>query len=190
MDHGQLRWRNCARHSYWTETESHPRAIPDGRSRGRYLLESNDTEIETNGQRLAAVWIGIAILCSVCAVFGQGAETYKVRLTTVPIDASMMATVAGSGALVAFLTGNALTIRGNFSGLRSPATDAHIHRGPKGIRGPAILDLKVPRSTNGSMSASVTLTPDEIQDLRNSRLYVQINSEGAPEGNLWGWLLR
>ena len=34
------------------------------------------------------------------------------------------------------------------------------------------------------------LTPDQIADLRAGRLYVQIQSERAPDGNLWGWLLR
>ena len=34
------------------------------------------------------------------------------------------------------------------------------------------------------------LTPEQVEDLRNSSLYIQINSQGAPAGNLWGWFLR
>lgn len=132
--------------------------------------------------------------------FAQAAESYKVRLTPVALDASMMAKVAGSGALTAVLAGNKLTIDGSFSGLRSAATVAHIQRGvAKGVRGPAILDLRVTaqardtsrlNSNKAEIHDSVTLTPEQIEDLRNSRLYVQIDSEGAPDGNLWGWLLK
>ena len=33
------------------------------------------------------------------------------------------------------------------------------------------------------------LTPDQLQALLDGRLYIQIHSASAPEGNLWGWLL-
>jgi hypothetical protein len=110
----------------------------------------------------------------------------------VPINVSMMATIAGSGSLTATLVGKRLTIQGAFSGLRSPATMAQIHRGPKGIRGPVVpdLDLTVTKAEKGEVSATLDLTPDQIADLRNGRWYVQIQSVGAPEGNLWGWLLK
>jgi hypothetical protein len=93
--------------------------------------------------------------------------------------------------LKAVLAGNKLTISGSFEGLRSPATHAGIHIGPyKGIRGPAVHDLTVTQGTTGSISGSLDLTPSEVADLRNGRFYVQIDSERAPDGNLWGWLLR
>jgi len=137
-----------------------------------------------------AVWIAAAILWVGHSASAQTGETYKGRLSVVPIDVSMQATVAGSGSLTAVLAGRTLTINGTFEGLRSPATVAHVHRGVRGIRGPAILDLTVSKATSGSVSGSLDLTPAQVEDLRNSRLYVQIDSERAPEGNLWGWLLR
>jgi hypothetical protein len=155
--------------------------------------------MKTTGPSLATMLIGLFLFWAMGAVFAQSGETYKVRLTTVPVDASMMATVAGSGSLTAVLTGNKLTINGSFSGLRSPATDAHIHRGSKGVRGPAILEVRVTKQTMGTLGRSnyggdirdsIDLTPEELADLRNARLYLQIESEGAPDGNLWGWLLR
>ncbi len=106
-----------------------------------------------------------------------------------PIDLSMMAAIAGSGSLTATLSGNHLTLTGKFEGLRSPATSAQIHRGPKGIPGPAILDLTVTKSAKGAIRGALALTPGQIADLRNGRMYVQIQSESAPDGNLWGWLL-
>jgi hypothetical protein len=119
----------------------------------------------------------------------QNADTFKARLSPVPIDISMQSTVAGVGSLTAKLSGTQLTITGTFEGLRSPATTAQIHRGPKGIPGPAILDITVTKSMKGTVSGSLELTPDQITDLRNARWYVQIQSESAPKGNLWGWLL-
>jgi CHRD domain-containing protein len=121
---------------------------------------------------------------------GQTAESFKARLSPVPINISMMSTIAGTGSLTATLQGKQLTIQGTFEGLRSPATTVQIHRGPKGIRGPAILDLAVTKAEKGAVSGTLELTPDQIADLRSGRLYVQIQSERAPDGNLWGWLLK
>ena len=143
-------------------------------------------------------FIGALILCASIGLtigahagLAQTSDTYKVRLTTVPVDPAMLARVAGHGELKGVLSGNKLTITGNFAGLRSPATEAHIHRGrAKGVRGPAILDLEVSKATSGSVSGSVPLSPEQIDDLKNERLYVQIDSQGAADGNLWGWLLR
>lgn len=123
---------------------------------------------------------------------GQNEEIYKARLSPVPINISMMSSVAGIGSLTATLQGKQLTIQGTFEGLRSPATTARIHRGQKGIPGPAILELKdliVTRAEKGTVNGTVELTPDQIDDLKNGRLYLQIQSEHAPDGNLWGWLL-
>jgi hypothetical protein len=119
-------------------------------------------------------------------------ETYKTRLSPVPIDATMMSTVSGSGSLAATLAGKQLTISGTFEGLRSPATTAQLHRGIRGVRGPTIMDLNlaISKDVRGTISGVIELTPDQITDLRNGRLYVQIQSKGAPGGNLWGWLLR
>ena len=131
------------------------------------------------------------VLVLICgAASAQKSETYKVRLSTVPVDATMLSRVAGSGSLTAVLTGNKLTFSGTFHGLRSPATHASIHVGPRGIPGPPILDLMVPNAASGDVGGTVELTPSQLEDLRSARLYVQIDSEKAPEGNLWGWLLR
>src|SRR5579863_7472794 len=85
--------------------------------------------------------VGMLLLVICAAADAQKSETYKVRLSTVPVDATMLSRVAGSGSLTAVLTASKLTFSGTFQGLRSPATHASIHVGPKGIPGPPILDL-------------------------------------------------
>jgi hypothetical protein len=134
--------------------------------------------------------MGMLLLAICAAANAQKGETYKVRLSTVPVDATMLSRVAGSGSLAAVLNGDRLTFRGSFQGLRSPATHASIHLGPRGIPGPPIIDLAVPNAASGDITGAVELTPSQIEDLRSANLYVQIDSEKAPEGNLWGWLLR
>lgn len=146
-------------------------------------------------QLATAVSVAVALFLFVLAAAAQNApnaEAFKARLSPVPINISMMSTVAGSGSLTATLQGKQLTIQGTFEGLRSPATTAQIHRGAKGIPGPAIpgLDINVTKAQKGAVSGMLELTPDQIADLRSGRLYIQIQSERAPDGNLWGWLLQ
>jgi hypothetical protein len=116
--------------------------------------------------------------------------TYHARLAPVPIDLTMQSTVAGSGSVSAVLSGTKLTLTGTFEGLKSPATIAKIHKGPaRGVRGPELFTLTISPNTSGTISGTVELTPEQVTDLEKGRLYVQIHSEKAPDGNLWGWLL-
>jgi hypothetical protein len=116
-------------------------------------------------------------------------QQFRARLATVPIDVAMQASIAGRGQATATLSGNTLTVEGDFADLKTPATTAHIHAGPKGIRGPAVLELMVTKAVKGTISGRFDLTPQQLDDLKNSRLYIQLHSEKAPDGNLWGWLL-
>jgi hypothetical protein len=106
------------------------------------------------------------------------------------MDATMRATVAGSGSVSGRLTGSRFLVTGSFEGLLSPATMAQVRRSPvTGVRGPAVFDLTVTKAASGTISGSFDLTPVQIEDLRKGRFYVQLHSEKAPDGNLWGWLL-
>ncbi len=99
--------------------------------------------------------------------------------------------VAGSGSASALLAGTKLTINGTFAGLRSPATAARLHSGlAMGVRGAPVGELTVSKAMSGTITGSLDLTPDQVQSLRKGRLYIQISSEKAPDGNLWGWFLR
>jgi len=142
-----------------------------------------------------AALLTAGLFCLVSAGSTQTAQTgeiFRARLSPVPINISMMTTIAGSGSLTATLNGKQLTVQGSFEGLRSPATTVQIHRAPKAILGPAISDLNLTatKAVKGTISGTLELTPEQIADLRNGLWYVQIQSEHAPDGNLWGWLLR
>jgi CHRD domain len=132
----------------------------------------------------------LTIACTL-SLTAQAPETYKVRLSPVPVEAKTRESIAGIGSASATLVGSKLSIAGSFEGLRSPALDAKIHQGPvTGVRGPAILDLTIAHAASGAVSASIDLTPQQIESLKKGRLYIQIDSEKAQDGNLWGWLLR
>lgn len=136
-------------------------------------------------------YLAIAALMVTWALAAYGQETFKTRLSPVPIDAQLARTVTGHGSVSALLSGAKLTITGSFEGMHSAATVAHLHESKvTGVPGAVIHDLNVTKAMNGSLSGSVELTPAEVEALRKGDLYVQIHSEGAPDGNLWGWLLK
>lgn len=146
-----------------------------------------------NAQRhpVTAVATWALVLVALCGshVTAQTTRRFVARLSTVPITVAMQDTVSGRGSADAVLTGNTLVIEGMFEGLRSPATVARLHLGPLAVRGPAVIDLSVSGSTSGAISGTAELTPRQVQALEKNSLYIQIHSEKAPDGNLWGWLL-
>ena len=138
-------------------------------------------------------WISGLLMAGLLAlapvVQAQSARTFKTRLSPVPI-AAYNVNVVGSGTVTATLTGTKLAISGNYDGLASPATLAKVFKSPKpGMRGEALLDLKVSGGTSGTISGQFDLTAAQVQELSASRYYVQLHSEKAPDGNLWGWLM-
>lgn len=86
--------------------------------------------------------LAAVVLTWTLAVHGQ--ETFKTRLSPVPIDAQLAPTVTGHGSVSAVLAGTKLNITGSFEGMRSPAIAAHLHESKvTGIRGVVIHELTV-----------------------------------------------
>ena len=134
--------------------------------------------------------VAVALVMAMSAAIDAQAPQYRARLAIVPIDIAMQATIAGSGAVTGTLKGSTLTITGTFSGLRSAATAARLHRSPRtAMRGVPIGDLTATAGTSGTIGGTIELTKEQVEDLAAGRLYVQLHSEKAPDGNLWGWLL-
>jgi hypothetical protein len=118
------------------------------------------------------------------------AADYEAQMDPAPFDASSRADILGSiGQVSATLTGNTLTVNGTFKDMTSPATAASLRAGlMKGVLGEPIGTLSVTRAPQGTVSGSVQLTPAQIEALNREAVYVRIDSEKAPEGNLQGWL--
>ena len=132
-----------------------------------------------------------AALVLVCALRAQLQQTFKARLSPVAVDAQLVNVITGHGAVSAVLTGTKITVTGTFDGMHSAATVAHLHQSKvTGVPGPVIHELTVSKGVDGTITGSAELTPAEIDALRKGLIYVMVHSTGAPDGNLWGWLLK
>jgi hypothetical protein len=70
-----------------------------------------------------------------------------------------------------------------FSGLSSGQTDAHIHgAAAPGVSAPPVFPLPL-----GQLSDfSITLTPSQVQDLKNGLFYINVHSSNFPTGEIRG----
>jgi CHRD domain-containing protein len=140
---------------------------------------------------LRGMTAAVAVWLLVMGLAAQAQEIFKGRLAPVPVDAQTKASITGAGTVSAILTGTRLSVTGSFEGLKTPATLARVHLGPApGVHGAPIFDLTVTKATSGAVSGTLELTPEQVERLRKGGFYVQIASEKAPDGNLWGWLLK
>ena len=146
----------------------------------------------TSARRALTALIAVGWLAHGAAAIAQGGDRFTARLAWVPTAG--VDRVSGKGTATGTLSGRTLTIAGSFEGLGGPATIARLHEGiAKGARGKAVSDLTITKATSGSISGSVMLTQEQVDALRQGRLYIQVHGEKglAPDGaNLWGWLLR
>ena len=116
------------------------------------------------------------------------ADNYQTDIGPTPKNGRQGTNVQGRGTVLATLDGNRFTIQGKFAGLASPATEASLHMGNvMGGTGPAIGPLTIPQSQSGGISGIFTLTPVQVAGLKLGKLYVILDSQSAPKGNLWGW---
>jgi hypothetical protein len=119
------------------------------------------------------------------------AASYDAELDPVPFDAVNRADVIDSiGNVTATLDGATLTVKGTFTNLASPAKSGSFRIGlAKGVPGEAIGGaLTVTHAQAGTIEGSATLTPAQIEALNRQALYIRIDSEKAPDGNIQGWL--
>ena len=141
-----------------------------------------------------AIVLLAALLWLTNSAAAQSEQKFKTRLSPVPALGIQPATVAGVGSASATLTGRKVTVIGSFEKMASPATVGHLCLGQlPGVRGESVFDLTVAKTgdgTSGTFSGTFDLTPEQIDALKKGRFYVQIHSEGAPNGHLLGWLLK
>jgi hypothetical protein len=116
-------------------------------------------------------------------------QVFETELDPFAFTPATRANVVGIGNVSATLDGTTLTITGKFSDLASPATGAHLRMGiAMGVPGPVIGELTVAHEPAGAISGKVTLNAAQIAALRQSAIYVQLESVKASDGTLWGWL--
>ena len=137
--------------------------------------------------RLISRPLVMAVFCALSAAPAFAAN-YQTDIGPTPLDGTNRANVMGRGSVLATLDGNKFTLHGTFSGLTSAATDAHLCLGNvMGGVGPSIFDITVTQAQSGDVTGSFTLTPDQVAALNSGKIYVLLDSQKAPKGNLWGW---
>ena len=115
-------------------------------------------------------------------------ETYRARLSPMPTTPQTVTEIIGEGEVILTLSGNTLSVEGNFSGMSSAATMGHIHNGPPAQPGPVAFQLEVSSASGGRISGELELTDEQITALENNEFYVQIHSENNAPGELRGWI--
>ena len=141
-------------------------------------------------QYFSAIILGCALAWVGTPGFAQGGNTFKGRLSKVPVDAKMVPIIVGTGMATAQLAGTKVTITGTFEGLGTSATVAKLYESKmRGMRGKPVGDLTITKAATGTISGAVTLTAPQVDSLKAGKLYIQIDSDKGPEGHLWGWLL-
>src|ERR1700676_2845284 len=133
----------------------------------------------------------VALVC-----FGFGAEIlaatekYQAYLSPMPHNDAMHANFSGKGSAVATIDGDRMLLNATFTGLASAATKAHVCLSlAPGIPGKPIFEFTVPAAVEGKVTGTFKLESAQVTALKTGKLYIQIDSEKAPNGNLWGWLL-
>ncbi len=143
---------------------------------------------------ICGLLVGIAVQVAAVSLHAQGGDKYKGRLAPVPALGIPAPTVAGVGTLAATLSGKKLTLSGTFDKMASAATTAKLCSGQiTGARGECTTDLTLSKTGDGktgTIAGTLDLTPQQVDALKKGKLYVQVQSEGAPNGHLMGWLLK
>src|SRR5712671_4343532 len=128
--------------------------------------------------RFARHFVAIVLGCALgwfgMAGFAQGGNTFKGRLSKVPVDAKMVPIIVGTGLATAQLAGTKVTITGTFEGMGTSATVAKLYESKmRGMRGKAVGDLAITKAASGTISGAVTLTAPQVDSLRAGKLYIQ-----------------
>lgn len=113
------------------------------------------------------------------------AQKYTAQLTSgaeVPpntSDATGMATVT--------LNGDTITYEVTYKDLSGPATMAHIH-GPASPGENAKVWVPFQNASANPIKGTATLTPEQVQGLKDGKEYVNIHTDKNKGGEIRGWL--
>ena len=116
---------------------------------------------------------------------GGNTTTYNMQLMGASEVPATTSTATANVTVMLNKTTGAVTVTGNFQGLTSNATAAHIH-GPAavGVNAPVLVPLTISQATSGTVSANATMTSPQMNDMVNGMTYVNIHSQMFPDGEI------
>lgn len=116
---------------------------------------------------------------------GANEITFDVTMTGMQM---VPATVSGGTAPITVTlnkTTGTIAVTGMFSGLSSPATEAHVHGpGAVGSNGPVLFPLSVPSNVSGAITGGASMNPAQTTDMLAGMTYVDIHTTYFPEGEI------
>jgi uncharacterized repeat protein (TIGR01451 family) len=120
---------------------------------------------------------------SVYEISGKQPTLFTATLTGAQETPANNSNATGSATLLLSPDETTARVSLNFSGLTSAQTDAHIHGpGGSGVIAPILFPLP-----NGNVSDfEITLTPNDVSDLKNGLLYINVHSANFPNGEIRG----
>lgn len=139
--------------------------------------------------------VGLAVVVFSTIVAGSGVDdSLSTRLDSVAYTNETRDLVAGEGRVTAQVSrSGVVTLDGYYEGLASPVTRIVVLKGPRtGVPGKeqlASFDVDPP-ATRGTFSKSFQSTKANRDALMAGHVYVQLATETAPDGALWGWIVR
>ncbi len=141
----------------------------------------------TNGQGVGGVWFLVS-------PDGKGIREAAVTFEATLNGANEVPAVTGGGmgSVTATLSGTTLTLNGSYMHLSGPATMAHIH-GPaaKTATGGVLFPITFTNEGDvgsGKLSATLTLTAEQVTQLKDGLLYVNVHTDANKTGEIRGQL--
>lgn len=133
------------------------------------------------------------VLCGAvsAATAQEPANNFRTRMMTAAFTPSN-GPFLGDGNAAAAIDGRQIRIQGSFKQLAAPATRVRVLTGVDvGVPGEkTVAELRVSGSgTSGAFAGQIPASAANIALLRDNRLYIQVETQAAPDGALWGWLM-
>ncbi len=99
-------------------------------------------------------------------------------------------TAEGMGNVLIDTSTHTVWVSATYSGLSTPAADAHIHTGAPGVSGPVSVFVKFTPAISGSMDTSRVISIQNETDILNGNAYLNIHTSNFPNGEIRGQLLQ
>jgi hypothetical protein len=138
-----------------------------------------------------AAWIAtvVALVATMAVTQALAQSVFGDKLGFVARNNANQQTILGTGWVRATLDGNVLVVEGEYSGLGSPATAAHIHLAPPGQHGPVVFPLEFTAAAEGTLSGTFELSDAQMAELLAHNFYVNVHTEANPGGQIRAWLM-
>jgi hypothetical protein len=141
--------------------------------------------------RLFATTAVLAVALSLLTPASAAVLTFNVMLTGAQETPPTATPATGQATLTLEDAVNVLLVNLTYSGLVSPATNAHIHCcAPPTAAAPVVIPFIpagfVTGSTSGSFVGFFLLTPTEVGFVKSGQAYVNIHSDTYPGGEIRG----